>query len=103
MKTIEQIRYDLREIKYYYSRRDAFDDNAVRVAPSKVLETVRQYNKYMADAPARLYDLYVALYTENCSQMCVAEDLMITPEYVSMQNQKILKYLQRRFNNEGKR
>lgn len=43
--TIQEIRSDLRAIRYYYSKQKEFDKAAETVGESKVVETVKRYNQ----------------------------------------------------------
>lgn len=100
MKTKQQIKDDLKQIKYYYSRKAEFESSAKRIIASSVTELVDKYNQAIHPAPALLYDIYICLYTENCSQACVAEDLNFSPEYISRLNNRLISYLENEFAKE---
>ncbi len=55
MITLEQIRKDLREIRYYYANEKAFQSMAKSVGESSVVEKVGRYNGVIRKAPAKLY------------------------------------------------
>lgn len=65
MKTFTAIREDLRNIRYYYSRRDEMTQTAKIVGECKVLKTVEEYNEIVCQAPPKLYELYYYMYVEN--------------------------------------
>lgn len=94
MLTLAKIREDLKEIRYYYSRKDVFDEAFRHVAPNSVLEKVRKYNEAVNAAPPRYYDLYFSLYVKNYTQEGLAIELNYTPEYIQMQHKKLLLFLQ---------
>ena len=98
MLTCEQIRSDLREIRYYYSMQDLFDKSAKTVRPLAILQKVERYNKAMENAPARLYVIYVSLYVNNNSQTALADDWGFTREYIKDLNQKLIEYLKSAIN-----
>lgn len=70
--TIQEIRSNLRAIRYYYSKQKEFDKAAETVGESKVVETVKRYNQAVANAPPRLYKVYVELYVHNNTQEAVS-------------------------------
>ena len=57
MITSEQIRNDLHEIRYYYSRKAKLDDASRSIGDSAVRQLVEKYNRAIRVAPLRLYDL----------------------------------------------
>ena len=63
--TIQELRSDLRAIKYYYSKQKEFEKAAETVGESKIVETVKRYNQAVTNAPPRLYKVYVELYVHN--------------------------------------
>ncbi len=95
--SIQQIREELREVRYYYSKQKVF--NAMESAgiknKSKVLAD--KYNKAMENAPMKLFDLYISLYVNNNTQLVVAEDLGYVVEYVRQLNRQLYIYLQSEF------
>lgn len=68
MLTLKTIREDLKEIRYYYSRKSIFDEAFRQVAPNCILDKVRKYNDAVKAAPPRLYDLYICLHVKNYTQ-----------------------------------
>lgn len=95
MLTINQVREDLKEIRYYYSMQELFDSAANTVKPVAILNKVERYNAAIKAAPARLYILYVSLYVKNNTQAALADDWGYTREYIKEINQKLVEYLQR--------
>lgn len=97
MLTLNQIRNDLKDIRYYYSRKELFDKSFEDTGKNHILETVQKYHNAVLSAPIKLYDLYTSLYINNNTQEVLAEDLCFTPEYVQKLNKKLLKFLQDKF------
>ena len=93
---LKKIREELKEIRYYYSRKEVFD-KAKTNAKSAVVELAEKYNQVIQGAPAKLYDLYISLYTNNLTQEAHARELGYTPEYIQMLNKKLLLFLQGKF------
>jgi hypothetical protein len=96
--TLEEVREDLKEIRYYYSMKDMFDSGAKTVLPVAVLEKVERYNKAIAQAPAKMYILYLSLYVRNNSQTTLAGDWGYTPNYVKDLNNMLIEFLRKQLN-----
>lgn len=91
--TANEVREDLREIRYYYSMKEMFDSGAKMVVASVVIEKVECYNKAIAKAPARLYILYMSLYVRNNSQTALADDWGYTANYIKDLNNLLVEFL----------
>ena len=50
--TIQDIKNELQEVKYYYGHKAMFDRALSTVSKNKVLEKVARYNDLVQDAPA---------------------------------------------------
>ena len=95
MLSLETIRNDLKDIRYYYSRKSVFDNAESSVGKTFMLKKIEIYNKAVCSAPPRLYDLYVSLYLENNTQDSLSYKLGYTFEYISRLNKKLLEFLQK--------
>lgn len=101
--TIQDIKDELQEVKYYYRHKAMFDRALSTVSKNKVLEKVTRYNDLVQDAPAQLFGLHVAIYTENNTQLDVALDWGLSEGYVKNLNRKLCEYLLEKINEkEGK-
>lgn len=101
--TIQDIKDELQEVKYYYGHKAMFDRALSTVSKNKVLEKVARYNDLVQDAPAQLFGLYVAIYTENNTQLAVALDWGLSEGYIKNLNRKLCGYLLEKINEkEGK-
>jgi hypothetical protein len=94
MVSLDKIREDLREVRYYYTRKELFDETFKSISTNVILEKVYRYNEAIRSAPVRLYDLYVCLYTKNYTQAALAVELNYTTEYIQMLHKKLLLFLQ---------
>ena len=103
MLPLNKIREDLKEIRYYYARKEIFDAAIGGIGLNKVFDTVKKYNTAVQNAPARLYDLYICLYVKNYTQEGLSIELGYTPEYIQMQHKKLLLFLQSYFKSEDER
>ena len=92
--TLNQVRDDLKEIRYYYSMKELFDSAANTVKPVALLNKVARYNEAMKTAPGRLFVIYVSLYVQNNSQTALADDWGFAREYIQDLNQRLVEFLQ---------
>lgn len=94
MKTLTEIREDLKEIRYYYSRKKMFDEASRVVGKSNVMAKVERYSEAIRDAEPRYYDLYINLY-EGFTQEGLAAEMNYTTEYIQILNKRLVLYLQK--------
>lgn len=94
MKTLKQIREDLKGVRHYYSRKNEFDTGLRLVGNNVIFDMVQKYNAAVRSAPPKLYDVYVSLYVRNLTQEALAIELGFSPEYVWVLNNKLLEHLQ---------
>lgn len=92
--TFDQVRDDLKEIRYYYSMKELFDLASNTVQPVDLLKKVARYNEAMKTAPGRLFIVYVSLYVQNNSQTALADDWGFSREYIKDLNQRLVEFLQ---------
>ena len=58
------------------------------------MDTMARYNAAIRTAPVRLYEVYVGLYIDGCTQEQYAESVGYTTEYIQSLNTKLIRYLQ---------
>ncbi len=92
MLSLSNIRTDLKEIRYYYSRKEMFDEAFKCMGQSDIVEKAEKYNNAVKSAPAKLYDLYFSLYIKNNTQESLSNELCYTPEYIQMLNKQLLNF-----------
>ncbi len=93
--TAKNIRDDLRDIRYFYSRKELFDKTASSVGTNIIFEKVEKYNQVICLAPPRLYDVYVSIYLQNNTQESLADKLGYSVEYVSMLHTQLINFLRK--------
>lgn len=98
---LDEIRNDLKDVRYYYTRKKAFDEAGREVGACKVVEKVRRYNEMVRGASPQLYDVYNGLYIRNLTQEGFSIELCYTPEYVQMLNKRLLLFLQKEISKGG--
>lgn len=96
MKTKQQIRKELTEIKYYHTHREVFESHSSEVESEIVTERIPRYNRLMMDAPMKLLHIYYAYYMTEYSQEEVADQCYISVSCVSKLCQQLCKYLSER-------
>lgn len=99
--TIEEIRNDLKDIRYYYAMTDNLKSVTKIIPPVAVEQKVQKYSRAMQNAPIKLYILYVSLYVINNSQITIADDWGYTSDYIKKLNNKLCEFLKDEFDKEG--
>ena len=94
MLSLPKIRSDLKDIRYYYSRKEMFDKAFQVTGANEIIAKVQIYNSAVKSASPKIYDIYVSLYLNNNTQEALSAELNYTPEYIQMLNKKLLKFLQ---------
>lgn len=102
MITVRQVREDLKEIKYYYARKDKIDEASANMGANEIYKKVEKYNKAICKAPLRMFDLYVGLYQQNNTLESLADSICYSFEYVAKLNQKMVKFFEKTFSEEEK-
>jgi len=96
----KQIREDLKNIRYYYSRQKVFDNVLYTIGENSIKNIAERYNEAIQDAPPKLFDLYISLYTQNHTQFSLSEAWGFSFEYISRLHNKLIKFIQAKFENE---
>ena len=91
----EQVRSDLKEIRYYYQRKRIFDAANGLIGENRAVVIAERYNRAICKSIARLYDLYNGLYIRGLTQTAYADEIAYTPEYVQILHKQLLIYLQK--------
>lgn len=94
----DQIRRELRDIRYYYSKKNMFDAAFKETGGNNITELVQKYNLSIKEASPRLYDIYISLYMKGNTQEGVAEEILYSSFYVYKLNNKLVKYFYKKFN-----
>ncbi|MBQ7340510.1 MAG: hypothetical protein IJW43_06635 [Clostridia bacterium] len=88
MKSIQEIKEDLKMIRYYYSKEKEFEAASKVTGKSNLTLLIEKYNQAVRNAPIRLYEVYVSLYVHNNTQLVLSFDLDCSPDYVRKLNNK---------------
>ena len=98
MLTLDEIRKDLKEIRYYYSHKKPMDGAFLDVVSNSVMDKVKKYNEAVSVAPPQIYDTYINLYVKNNTQEGLSIEWGYTPKYIYWFNRKLLLFLQSQMN-----
>lgn len=96
--TIKEIKEDLKEIKYYYSRKKSLDEAFRNIGYNAVIKKVELYTELIKKASPQFYDLYISLYVNNHTQESLSEQMCYTRESVNIMNKKLIFYFQKEIN-----
>lgn len=100
MKSVKDIRDDLKNIRYFYSRKDFFNEASASIGQIQITDLIKTYQNAICYAPPRLYDLFVSLYMKDITQEELSCELGYSPEHISRLNGQLVRFLQSHFNNE---
>lgn len=98
MITMETIRKDLQNIRYYYSRKEMFEKAFDCTGKNTILTTVDKYNSIICLADPRLYELYVCLYIKGNTQESAAEELCYSLDYVVKNKKRLFDFFYEKLN-----
>ena len=99
MITLDEIRKDLSDVRYYYKRKEMFDAMLGKLhnpEASAMLAKVERYNEAVSHVPVRLIDLYIHLYMMNHTQAALANEWNYSSEYIRRLNKQLLLHLQKK-------
>ena len=90
--SIENIREDLKEIRYYYTNKTELLDAEKYLSPNALVQKIELYKTLIKFAPINLYYVYYCLYILGQTQECCSYKLHYTIEYIQKLNHKLLEY-----------
>ena len=88
----EQVKIELREVKYYFSRKANMDALSKNAGVSSVKALSEKYVNAICQAPARLYDLFGCLYIQGKTQEAVASELCYSEEHIRRLIKELINY-----------
>ncbi len=95
MKSLDGIRKDLKQIRFYYANQKDIEKFSESVGENFIVNIVKQYNEAVCNAPIRLYYLYCCLYLNNNSQAVVAEDWSCSINYIQKLSKSLYGFFQK--------
>ena len=100
MKSVKEIRDDLKNIRYFFSRKNFFDEVSTSLGENNIKDLIQAYQSAICYAPPRLYDLFVSLYMQNLSQEELSYQIGYSPEHISRLNGQLVRFLQTQLDKE---
>lgn len=91
--TSEAVRNDLKDIRYYYARKEVFEYALKFNIENKVLRKINIYNKAIKEADPMLFDFYVSVYVKGYTLASYSEICNYSYEYVRRVNGKMIDFL----------
>lgn len=101
MITIETIKQQLENIRYYYGRKETFEKAFNFLGKNSILQTVDTYNQAICHASPRLYEVYIAIYINCCTYELAAETLGFSVSHIYRVNREIIDFFYNEFNKEA--
>ncbi|MDE6441757.1 MAG: hypothetical protein K2L12_03270 [Clostridia bacterium] len=99
--TVQEVRKDLRAIRYYYSKQKDFEKAAETVGANRVAGIAQRYHRIVTNASPRLYEVYVQLYLRNNTQETLAFDWDCSTEYIKRLNKQLYEFIIDQFKEEN--
>ncbi len=95
MKSIQEIKSELREIRYYYTRTEVFNGLKDLGIQSNATRLVEKYNEMIGRACAEECDTYVSLYIKNYTQEMLARERGYSVAYIKYLSKKLYLFFQK--------
>ncbi len=95
--TTNEIREELKEIRFYYSRKNMFDTASKELGTASIASKIIKYNDAIRFAPARLYEIYYSLYINNNTFETLADKLGFSYDYIQKLNRKLVLFFKDKF------
>lgn len=102
MTTLNEIRDELKEVKYYYSRQKYLDEAVGFVGVNEVMKIVHKYNTIACKAPIMLYDVYVCRIVKGLTQEATAMEFGVAADYSQKLYKQLLLYFQQKIIEGGR-
>lgn len=93
----EQVKVELREVKYFFSRKANMDMLSKDVGDSRSKLLAEKYANAIQQAPAKLYDLFGCIYIQNKTQENVAVELCYSEEHIRRLIKELINYFANKF------
>lgn len=88
----------LKDVKYYYSRKDFFENSFKTMGVCKIKYVAEYLKKIVITAPIKLNEMYYCIYVENNTYESIAFKMGYTYNYILKLNKRLLDYLLKEIN-----
>lgn len=94
MNTME-IREDLKQIKFYYSRKKLFVKGVAKIGQIGIQSKLDKYNSVICLATPQMYELYYEIDVTNKTHEEYADEYGYSVNYVYKLNHKLMQYFEK--------
>ena len=94
MKTLQELRDELKMIREYYFALSSVGKGLEILVPSDIKRLMESYSRMMKDAPKPVWRAYRGMYERGCTQKALAAEWGVTEKYVQILNKRLLLFLQ---------
>lgn len=98
--TIEQVRNDLHDIRFYYANKKLFEEIKKNLPPNEIEGKAIKYSLLISEASPKLYLLYSALYVLGKTQVDIANEWCMSIGSIKNLSVKLNEFLHERINKE---
>lgn len=102
MVDYKTVKNDLNDIRFFYARKEVFENGSQAIGENAITEKVKKYNEIMRYAPVRLYEFYVSLYLQNNTLESLAFKLGYAYGSIQHLNGHLIRFLKKEINKEEK-
>ncbi len=96
--SLDEIRKDLTDIRYYYSRKEIFDKAESMIGSCAIKEKINMYNNAIRQVSPRLYDYYVSMFVFGNTQEGLAAEYCCSTQNIAMISKNLVETLQKILN-----
>ena len=89
MITKDEIRTTLSDIRFYYANIRNFQNASRYIGENRIVKTAEKFNIAIENAPPKLYELYIHLYTNNGTMASVAAELNYSIGYINKLKKRV--------------
>ncbi len=94
MKTLQEIRDELKTIREYHFALSSAGNGAEILVPSDIARLMERYSRMVKDATKPVRRVYCGLYENGLTQKALASEWDVTEKYIQILNKRLLLYLQ---------
>ena len=94
MKTLQEIRDELKMIREYYFALSSAGNGAEILVPNDIAWLMESYYRMVKSASKPVQRAYQGLYERGCTQRALAAEWGVTEKNVQILNKRLLLYLQ---------
>ena len=94
MKTLQELRDELKMIREYYFALSSAANGAEILVPNDIARLMESYSRMVKGAQKPVWRAYRGMYERGCTQKALAAEWGVTEKYVQILNKRLLLFLQ---------